>query len=202
MGAGARDQESWRGRDDDVVLNSLTFNGGGGLNLGWTQDVDVNFRLRFMLQGSGMDISNDIWELWFDHEGGGMEEVTGVSALQIADTTQYANGDTTTQVIGGGSYSTADSAGGVDNATDTGDMDLQAGLELEAEWCLTIDSAQVADEDEIIVEVRQSGGIRLDTYNAATEMTFVSGRVITVNEEAGGFQAAWAKGSNAIVGAN
>lgn len=185
MGAGARNQEGWRGRDvDNVALNGTVWV--AMINTGWTQDVDVNFRLRFLAEVAGMNISNDLWEIWFDHESGGMEIVTASSVLQWAPTTEYANGDTTTQVIGGGTYSSADSKGGVDNANLTGNMDLVAGEQLEAEWCLQIDSAQVADEDEIIVEIRRSGGTRFANYNAATEMTFASSRKITVNRPAGG----------------
>ena len=180
MGAAARDQDSFQGRDDDVVLNSATFNGGGGINTGWTQDVDTNFRIRYLVQetGGGM-ATNTVLELWFTHtEGAGVPEVmTATSALQPAATTQYANGDTTTQVLGGGTYGTDESLGGVDDGVVTGNLDMGANEEVECEFCVTIDSAQVADADTFTdVEVRLSGGTQLNTYtNSLT---------ITVNEVA------------------
>ena len=180
MGAAARDQDSFRGRDDDVTLNSATFNGGGGLNTGWTQDVNTNFRIRYLVQETAGGMApNMILELWFIHtQGAGVPEVmTATSALQPAATTQYANGDTTTQVIGSGTYGTDESFGGVDNAVVTGNLDLAGNDEIECEFCVTIDGAQVANGDTFKnVEVRLSGGTRLNTYtNALT---------ITVNEAA------------------
>ena len=181
MGAAARDQDSYRGRDDDVALNSATFNGGGGLNTGWTQDVDTNFRIRYLVQetGGGMAL-NTLLELWFTHtQGAGVPEVmTATSALRPAATTQYADGDTTTQVLGAGTYVSGESLGGVDNGVVTGNLDLNGNDEVEVEFCLTINSSQVANGDTFTnVEVRLSTDARLNTYtNTLT---------ITVNEAAG-----------------
>lgn len=191
MGAAAFDQDSYEGRDDDVALNSATFNGGGGTNTGWTQDVDTNFRIRYLVQetGGGM-AANTTLELWFTHtEGAGVPEVmTATSALQPVATGQYANGDTTTQVLGGGTYVTGESLGGVDDGVVTGNLDLLANNEVEVEFAVTIDSAQVADTDTFtLVEVRQSGGSRLNTYT--NELT------ITVNEIAAGGSPACAMNS-------
>ena len=182
MGAPARDQDSYRGRDDDVALNSATFNGGGGLNTGWTQDVNTNFRIRYLVQETGGGMAeNTILELWFTHtQGAGVPEVmTATSALRPALTAQYTDGDTTTQVLGAGTYTSGESIGGVTDAVVTGNLDLSANTEAECEFCLTINSTQVADGDTFTnVEVRLSTDARLDTYtNSLT---------ITVNEVGGG----------------
>lgn len=170
MGASIRDQTRYRGRDDDVALNVATWNGGGGIDTGWTQDVDVNFRIRFVILLTGMDDATNTFELWFD-DGGGMEVMTASTKLQPAATSQYANGDTTTQILGGGIYTSGDSLGGVDDATDTGNCGFMINDEAELEWCLTIDGAQVADEDVLAVEVRLSGGTTITVSSALTALT-------------------------------
>ncbi len=176
-----RDQDAYRGRDDDVALNSAVWNGGAAVNTGWTQDVDVDFRIRFLIQGAVMTANNDTYELWFNLAGGGMEVMTATTALQPAPASLYANGDTTTQLLGSGTYAGSDSAGGVDDSLDTGLMDLVAGEELEAEWCLTIDGAQVTDEDLLLVQIREADGTAFDTYD--NEMTD-AGSGITINKVA------------------
>ena len=182
MGAATRDQERFRGRDDDVALNSATFNGGAALDTGWTQSVDANFRIRYVCQetGGGMSLNTTL-ELWFTHtQGAGVPEaMTATSALQPAATTQYANGDTTTQVIGVGTYGVDESLGGVDDAVVSGNLDIGANEECEVEFCVTIDSAQVADADTLTsVEIRLAGGTQLNAYTSGN-------LTITVNEVAG-----------------
>ena len=181
MGAAVIAQTGFRGRDDDVGLNTDTWNGGSGgvNNTDWTQDVDVNFRVRFIVEetGGGM-AANSLFILHFDIDGGGFSAVTATSAIQSAATIQYADGDTTTQVIGGGTYVTGESLGGVDDALVTGNMDLLANNQAEIEFCLTIDSAQVADEEVITLRVLESGDVDLNPVPAAEEPN------ITVNEAA------------------
>jgi len=166
------DQDSYEGRDDDVVLNSATFNGGGGLNTTWTQATDTNFRIRYLVQetAGGMG-TNVLFDLWFTHtQGAGVPEVmTATSALQPAATSQYADGDTTTQVLGGGTYVTGESRAGVDDGVITGNVDFAGSDEAEIEWTVTIDSAQVADADTFTaVEVRNSGTRLGSRTNAVT----------------------------------
>lgn len=167
----AFDQDSFRGRDDDVALNSGTFNGGGGLNGNWTQLVDTNFRIRFLIQADAVASADQQFELWYSINSGAYAVVTASTPIQPVATGQYANGDTTTQVIGSGTYLTGESAGGVDNATDTGNMDYAGSDEGEAEWALTIDGAQVNNNDTIDIRVRKAGGAVLATYTNTPRIT-------------------------------
>jgi hypothetical protein len=168
------DQDSFRGRDDDVALNSATFNGGGGLNTNWSQAVSVNFRVRWLIQETAGDSGADKqYELWYDLNGAGYVEMTASTPIQPAATTQYANGDTTTQVLGSGTYVTGESAGGVDDATDTGNIDWAGNDEAEMEWALTIDTAQVSNNDTIALRVRRAGGGILESYTNTPTITVV-----------------------------
>ena len=177
MGASALDQDSYQGRDDDVTLNSATFT--HTRNTTWTQDVDTNFRIRYLVQetGGGMSL-NTTFEIWFTHtQGAGTPEVmTATSALQPAATTQYANGDTTTQVLGAGTYVSGESLGGVDDGVVSGNVDFAGNDEGEVEFCVTIDAAQVANADTFTSVELRIAGAQLNTYT--------NNLTITVNEAA------------------
>jgi hypothetical protein len=170
--AAAYDQDEFQGRDDDVALNSATFNGGGGNNGNWTQLVNVNFRIRYVIQETaGGAQGNQNFTLFFDHEGAGYVEWTTATPIQPAPTTQYAQGDTTTQVLGAGTYVAGNSEGGVDDNEDTGNIDYAANEEAEVEFCCTIDSAQVNDGDTIAVRVYESDGTALGSYTQTPTIT-------------------------------
>ncbi len=189
----AYDQDEFEGRDDDVGLNVDTWNGGGGNNGDWTQDVDVNFRIRFVIQETGGGMANNAtFTLFFNYDGAGYVEMTTTTLLQPAATSQYANGDTTTQLLGEGTYISGDSAGGVDDGEDTGACDVVAGEEHEVEFCLTIDGAQVVDEKTMLVRVEVSDGTDLDLYtneptitvNKAAPTTPIPDRFVNVTKQA------------------
>ncbi len=172
MTAAVYEQETIQGRDDDVALNSGTFNGGGGENGNWSQDADTNFRLRVLvIETAGGAQQNQTFTLFFNHEGAGYVEMTTSTLLRPAATTQYANADTTTQVLGTGTYISADSEGGVDDAEDSGKFDYAANNEGEVEFCLTIDGPSVSNDDEILVQVYETDGTALTLYTVTPTIT-------------------------------
>ena len=153
------DLNHFEGRDDDVTLNNATFNGGGGTDTNWTQDVDINFRIRFSVQetASGMS-ANQNFSLHYNHEGGGFNPVNGASSVvRSFDTSQYADDDTTTLVIGSGTYVAGDSEGG-DELTGTpgvtGNIDYGGSDEAEMEFCVQIIGADVNDEETIVFKLQ------------------------------------------------
>lgn len=162
-----------QGRDDDVSLNSATFNGGGGLGLDWVQDTDVNFRVRFLIQETaGRAAQNKLFALYYEKNGDG--NPTGATAVTTAsanvklvdDTQSIADNATTTQVIGGGTYGVGESLGYSDGTTDaaTGNCDFSGSDEIEVEFCIQIVGADVSDADQIQLYVLVSGGTQLNTY--------------------------------------
>jgi len=169
------DQEAFRGRDDDVALNSGTWNGGGGLNGDWTQDVDVNFRCRFEIQETaGGDAKNQIYRVQFNLASGGWTDVSAATAIQTALTTQYIHLAATTQVIGDGSFVAGN---GLDGAAQTGNITLLSQSS-EIEVCLSIDSAQVTDAQTFQLRLWNVSTVAaLDSYSNTP--------TITVNEAAG-----------------
>jgi hypothetical protein len=166
------EQTHYRGRDDDVSLNSTTWNGGGGLDLNWTQDTDTQFRVRFAVEETaGGDARNKTFVVYFNHESGGWTEMTGSTPIQWGNTTEYAHSDDTTQLISSGTFQTGD---GVDESATSVKVNLISAT-VEHEYVLTIDSAQVNDGDNIDLRL-YSGGSPLDSYGKAPS--------ITVNEPA------------------
>jgi len=167
------DQDSFRGRDDDVGLNSATFNGGGALNADWTQLSDVKFRVRFLIQetaaASNVDQSHT---LWFSYNSGSYEVIGGTGAEVVPDeSSQYTTGDTTTQVIGAGTYTTGDCEGGVETGVVTGNIDIDASSEHEVEFCIAIVGSIVSEGDTIDLRVRRSNGTVLDSYTRTPRIT-------------------------------
>lgn len=135
-------QTSFRGRDDDVGLNVDTWNGGGGLDTNWTQLVDVNFRVRFVIgETAGGEAKNKAYQLQFNYGADGYTPITAATKIQYANTIEYINLAATTQVIGGGTFTAGD---GVDNSDRTGIITLLSN-ETEVEFALTIDSSLVDD---------------------------------------------------------
>ena len=168
-------QTSFRGRDDDVGLNVDTWNGGGGLDTNWTQLVDVNFRVRFVLdETAGGEAKNKAYQLQFNYDVDGFTPITAATKVQYADTTEYINLAATSQVIGAGTFTAGD---GVDNTDRTGIITLLSE-ETEIEFCLTIDSSQVDDAKSFGLRCYNvTDGAWLDSYVTP---------LVTVDKPAGG----------------
>jgi hypothetical protein len=174
------DQDSFRGRDDSYGLN--VDNGWhAAINTGWNQDVDTLFRPRFVIQEyNGKAVNNILFQIWYRHyttSWSSWAVVGAATPVTWADTSQYTNGATTTQVLGSGTYGVDESACGVDNALNTGNADFSGNDEIEAEWALTLDSGQVSNGDLIEIQVRRGAGVVLDAYTNTPQITAVAGGV-------------------------
>jgi hypothetical protein len=154
------EQEAFQGRADDTeTLNSATFD--YSLNTNFTQDADVIFRVRFELQETaGGDRKNEGYRIEYNHNGTGWTAVGAATPLQYAASGQYVHSDNTTQVIGDGSFVTGD---GVES-TDVAPVVTLLSESTEHEFCVYIDSAQVADTDTIGLKVVFNDGTDLDNY--------------------------------------
>ena len=172
------DQDSFEGRDDDVGLNVDTWNGGGGTNGNWTQDVDVNFRIRYLIQETNGGEGTLVVKAQYKHEGADYTDITSGSAIQWATSSQYADDDTTTQLLGAGSFVAGYGSEADNIAPDSGSVSLIANEETEFEFVFTIDSAQVSNDDIILVRLLESDGTEFLTYTNTPTIT-VSGVVTT-----------------------
>lgn len=166
-------QNAFRGRVDSG--NEATPTWIAAANTNWTQDVDVDFRVRFVIQETA-NATNPLTvtpTLYFDHNSAGFVAVTTTTPIQWGTFTGSTDDDATTQQLGAGSFVT----GRLDDDGTVTTADIQ-NSETEYEFCVTIDSAQVADTDTIILRAYEDATTPLDNYT--NEPT------ITVNDEAGG----------------
>lgn len=132
------------------------------LNINWMQVVDADFRVRLEVDETATSTNavNLDPQLFYELNGtGGFLAVTGSTPIQYATFTGATDGDATTQQIGSGSFVASE----LDSDGTIGTSSIQ-GSGTETEWCLTIDSAQVADADTIVLRVFH-GASALDTYS-------------------------------------
>jgi hypothetical protein len=157
-----------------VGLNSTTWNGGGGLNGNWTQTVDANFRWRGLLQETaGVAESNFKETLYAQRNSDGWFAVTGSSTIvQGVLSGQYADGDDTTQLLGSGTFISANSAGveGDGGPGATNEPDYAGNDECEFEFTLQIIGADVDDGDTIGLRIRNNG-TEVTTYTNEPTIT-------------------------------
>lgn len=150
--------ERFNHRDDSAGLNTAT--GFGTEDGNWTQQTDTLFRLRVQFNDTAASTktSNYTFGLEFQINGGGFSAVGASSALQAANSAQFADDDATTSAqltAGNGSFvnGVGDENGAAPSA---GNVTLGNGAgHTEMEFCLLIDSGQVSDGDSI--EVRATG---------------------------------------------
>ena len=98
-----------------------------------------------------------------------LSSASDTSPLQWALSGQYANLDATSQVLGAGSFVPGD---GVEGAVAAGVVTILSE-ETEHEWAMTIDSAQVANDDTIDIQVAFNDSSPLDAYTNEATITVV-----------------------------
>jgi hypothetical protein len=154
-------QKTFQGRDDSQSLNSATFT--YDVNTGWTQLVDVVFRVRFTVQEVGNVAGASTYNLYYSLNGGTYTKVTASSApIQYALSGQYADKAATTKVLDG--TGTFVGGQGLETSVDTDSISLAASGNTEVEFCLVIPNAGVADGDTIALRVRRATSTALYSY--------------------------------------
>ncbi len=132
-------------------------------------DVDTSFRYRVVVAETAGSSNPDTVNLtlFFSLEGGAFTLITASTAIQFASFVDASDGDATTQQVGSGSFV----AGSLDNDGTVANVDIQA-TETEMEYCLTIDSGQVANDDTIDLQAF-NGGVALDNYGNTGRATVI-----------------------------
>lgn len=158
-------------RDDTAGLNTST-----GLTEGnWTQDVDTVFRYRTLLSDTAgaTKTANYTFGLEYQINGtGGFTAVSTTTPVQSTNSSQFADDDNVTaSLVSGTKAGTFVNGRGDENAAAPSAGNITLGNNhTEVEWCLTIDSAQVAHNDTIELRV---------PADTTTDAVFAT---ITVNE--------------------
>jgi len=158
-------QDAFRGRVDSGNEATPTWIVAADTN--WTQAVDADFRVRFVIQETaGASNPSTVTPLvFYSINGGGYAAVTASTPIQFGTFTGATDDDATTAQLGAGTFVTGrlDDSGAVTTA------DIQ-GSETEYEYCLSIDSAQVANSDTITLQVYDSA-TPLDQYGSVPSIT-------------------------------
>lgn len=169
-------QASFRGRNDDGSESAATWKAAADTN--WSQPVDENFRVRFLVQetGAGTAGSSDTtFELQYNLGGAGWNNVTGSSSVvRSSASSSVADGADTTQQVGSGTFVSPNSGfDEVDGVCGGAALDFAGDDEVEVEFCVQIRSADVNNSDTIQLRV---------TYNTGTALTYSQTPTVTVVE--------------------
>lgn len=171
---GVFDQDSFRGRNDDGNETTATWKDTANTNFSVDIDADAQFRIRFLIQEtSGVAEADFSEQLQYNLNGAGWNNVTGASSvIRGVLSSNYADGDDTTQQIGAGTFVTPNSGmvegdGGPASATEP---DFAGSDETEFEFMLEIQAGDVVDTDTIQLRVTKAG-TALDTYTNTPTVT-------------------------------
>lgn len=173
--SGSLDQDSYRGRNDDGGESTATWV--ESVNTGWFQLPDTVFRLRFLVQEfDGLGVNNAVLQLQYNLNGSGWNDVTGSSSVvQVATSSNFAEGDSTTQQIGSGTFVSGEmdenegEAGDVNN-----NIDFTGNDETEVEYCVQILGTDTSFRDTVELRVTFSDGTPLSSYTNTAEVTVSS----------------------------
>ena len=156
-------QVTFRGRNDDGNETTATWKDIEGAD--WTQVVDTNFRIRFVIQeGAACGGNNKVWRLQYNLASAGWVECSATSSVvRAAASGNLADGAATTDQMtaGTGTFQGGTSTTG---GFDEGDcnaggasMDIAASGQCQPEFCVTIRSGDVANAQTLQLRVTDAG---------------------------------------------
>ena len=163
----AFDQDSFRARYDDGSEAAATWQAAANTN--WTQAVDYNFRVRFVVQETaGSAAADKTFQLEYKLNTGSWTDVTGASsAVRAKASPNVADGADTTQQVGSGSFVTPNAGFDEANGQAGGaSLDFSGSDEVEVAYCVQIRSADVTHNDTIQLRVKG-----LNTYTNTPTIT-------------------------------
>jgi len=168
------DQDAFAGRCDNGSQSAATWKQSDGTcgsiqtNGDWTQLIDENFRIRFVVQETaGVALTNFKEDLQYNRNSLGWNDVDDSASLvvRMATSSNFAHGDDTTQQVGSGTFLTAN--GGMNETNPPGSAmvpDFAGNDETEFEFCVQIRGADVNNNDTIELRVTNDGDVTAFTY--------------------------------------
>ena len=155
-------QNGFRARNDNGSETTATWI--AALNTNWSQNVGVTFRFRVEALETAGGSTGQSLPLEYQLNGGGYALVGAATPIQFATSGTVADATATTQQIGSGTFL----AGEFDSDGAVASVSFAGNDRSEMEFCLTIDSAQVANNDTI--DLRING---LDAYAQTATITVI-----------------------------
>jgi len=189
IGGAVLDQKHFRFFDDDDAIND-----GTALAAEDTDIIDVekevNFRLRYGIHNIGDIAKNVTRSLEWRKEGSvGWLPVIGSGPVKMAASSEFADGDATTERLTADGDTFMAGQGKEDDASTTL-VDLTDAYKVEDEWCLVFDAAA---EDNTSYEFRvvdvtvSPGGDELEVYSVIAKATTETPPASTFNQIHGRF---------------
>ncbi len=164
---------AYRGRLDNG--NETTAGWAAAQNTPWTQQVDVNFRIRFLHQNAASLINNLDIQLQYNLNGAGWVDVTATS--NVVRSSASANladaANLTSQLTGGtGTFIGATGFDEVNGICGGNSMDVTATGNFETEFCVQLRGADVAFGDTIELRtINSDSGADWGAYTVVASMT-------------------------------
>lgn len=166
------DQDSFRGRNDDGNETGASWKTGSP-NQNWTQAVDENFRVRFLVQNTNSKVGyNQSFRVQCNYNGGGWFDVTAESSILRASASDYlTDGADTTQQLGSGAFITDNNGVEDGDGYTTACPTFTAGGEWEGEYCLQIIGADVEHNYTFQLQLELNDNTLLDYYTNTPTIT-------------------------------
>lgn len=178
MTAAAYDQVDFRGREDDGSETAASWIDTAGSN--WTQTVDANFRVRFLIQEvAGGMTNNQEFKFQYNLAGAGENDITTTSSVVRAfGSGNFTDDAATTEQMAGSQTFFTGAMNDDDLVGEATQLDFTSSSETEIEGCFQIRGVDVSDAQTLTIRVVESNGT-----------TFAGGHTsptITVDKPAGG----------------
>lgn len=167
-------QAGFRGRNDDGSEAAATWK--AAENTGWTQAVDENFRVRFVVDETAGGPENIQCKLQYNLNAAGWNDVNATSlVVRSSASPNFAEGDATTRLLtsGVGTF-LAGKMDEVDGATNQ-NVAFAGGELTEFEFCAQIRSVDVVNNDSIQLRLVRSAGTVLESYVQTPTLTVSEG---------------------------
>ena len=171
------DQNAFRARNDNGSETTATWKAANNTN--WSQAVDTNFRVRFLIQEkAGNNPVNMTCQLQYNLAGAGWNNVTGSSSVvRASSSTQFTDGTLTTEQMGGAQSFSDGEMDEVDGLCNAPEADMGANQETEFEFSLQIRSVDVTNGQTL--QLRCTYNVGTATYTNTPTITVVEGTSYT-----------------------
>ena len=137
-------------------------------------DIDINikavFRIRFEVANTAVSAGNIIRRLEFREDSGAWTQITtGTNNVRLYNSTNFADGAATTQKLT--AVGTFIAGQGKDTGSDTTQISLTNGYNVEDEWCLQFQSGAFGHTYQFRVT---NAGATLDTYTVTPSLAIIN----------------------------
>ena len=179
MTAAVFDQDKFAGRCDNGSQTTATWKQSDGTcgsltaDVDWTQLVDENFRLRFVIQETAGGMTNNVvFKAQYNLASAGWNDITNASSVvKSVLSSNFADEDATTQLVGSGSFLTGAMFEDTTTIGDSNQLDFTANIETEIEGVFQIVSGDVAHDQTLQIKIVTSDGSDLGAYTVTPTIT-------------------------------